>query len=111
MLTRSIENPMGAVVHHLKLLRSNSDCVLRNGKRLPAPWLAETAWVTKDSPSSVQKRPAAVLDLPEELLEAILPHLDHRDLFNLSQTSHRLNVLAVSGLMLSHASCLTPLDL
>ena len=83
-----------------RLLRSNSDCVLRNGKKLPALWLAETAWVVKEKEATVHTRPA-VLDLPEELLEAILPHMDHRDLFNLSQVCRRLNVLAVSGLMFS----------
>ena len=93
---------MGTIVRPRRLLRSNSDCVLRNGKKLPALW---PAWVAKESTTPVQTSRSSLLDLPEELLlEAILPHMDHRDLFSLSQVCRRLNVLAVSGLMLSHAS-------
>jgi hypothetical protein len=88
---------MGTIVHRpQRLLRSNSDCVLRNGKKLPALWLAEAPWGAKEKEANVHPRPA-VLDLPDELLEAIIPHMDHKDLFALSQVCRRLNELAVRG--------------
>lgn len=84
-----------SVMRPHRSLRSNSDTVLRSGKRIKHDWFfseLEAGSIPKKGDPLL--RPV-VLDLPEELLEAIVPHLHTKDLCGLSQACHRLNLLAV----------------
>jgi hypothetical protein len=86
-----------SVLRPQRSLRSNSDLLLRSGKRIKA-----ARSLTDQEAPGVLKKPwsdhhhhPAVLDLPEELLEAILPYLHTKDLCGLAQACHRLNAVAV----------------
>lgn len=80
------------------------ECVLRNGKKIAG---ASPICFAKESRARVLAR-TAVLDLPEELLEAILPYLHIKDLCALSQVCSRLNALAVRSLMPRLPGCNVP---
>ena len=78
-----------SVMRPHRVLRS-SGILLRNNKRL----------CTLEEQTSVAKLPnindsAFVFNLPDELLDDILPHVESVDLCSLSQVCRRLNKLAV----------------
>ena len=78
-----------SVMRPHRVLRS-SGILLRNNKRLCT--IEEQTSVVKLANTDAS---AFVFNLPDELLDDILPHVDSVDLCSLSQVCSRLNKLAV----------------
>lgn len=75
-----------------RLLRSNSGLLLRSGKRTRSEDLqGEKARLVKEKPGPG----TPLIDLPPELLDALLPYLCPSELCALSQACRLLNVIGV----------------